>query len=212
MESVGYKGYFQPKPDSPCLYVDDNNGPDGCAMFYKTDRFQCDSVHTRVLSVWQVTSNQVAMSALLTTRDTGAQFCVATTHLKARCGDINMMMRAEQGRDLVTWLDTVTGNTPVILTGDLNAEPSEPVLGTLTSHDTLDLVSAYEQNQSQFTTCKIRQSGKETKTLDYILTTRHLTTAATLSLPSEHQLGPTLLPSPQCPSDHLSLFADIVIN
>ena len=37
--SVGYCGHFSPKPDSPCLYLPHNNGPDGCAIFYRKDKF-----------------------------------------------------------------------------------------------------------------------------------------------------------------------------
>ena len=44
LTSLGYKGQFVPKPDSPCLYVEDNNGPDGCALFYRADKFDCDRV------------------------------------------------------------------------------------------------------------------------------------------------------------------------
>jgi len=48
-----------PKPDSPCVYIDDNNGPDGCALFYKTDKFELLTSKTRILEVWTVQSNQV---------------------------------------------------------------------------------------------------------------------------------------------------------
>ena len=205
LQSVGYTGYFVPKPDSPCLYVDDNNGADGCAVFYRRSVLKLESVETRVLSVWGVLSNQVAMSLLLQHQDTGSQVSVVTTHLKARSGDINVMMRGEQGRDLVSWLQSSTA--PVILTGDLNAEPDEPVLETLTRD--LSLSSVYQS--AEFTSCKTRQCGTETKTLDYILTSPHLQTVATLSLPALKQLAPSLLPSQHFPSDHLSLVADIML-
>ena len=26
---------FVPKPDSPCIYMEGNTGPDGCAIFYR---------------------------------------------------------------------------------------------------------------------------------------------------------------------------------
>ena len=44
LASLGYRGSFVAKPDSPCLYVANNNGPDGCAIFYREDKFHCDRV------------------------------------------------------------------------------------------------------------------------------------------------------------------------
>lgn len=35
----GYEGMFVKKPSSPCLDCIKNNGPDGCAIFYKYDGF-----------------------------------------------------------------------------------------------------------------------------------------------------------------------------
>jgi hypothetical protein len=59
LDSVGYSGSFRGKPDSPCLYLPGNNGPDGCAIFVRRARFQILSEHSRVLEVWRVPSNQV---------------------------------------------------------------------------------------------------------------------------------------------------------
>lgn len=56
----GYAGVFFPKPDSPCLYLPGNNGPDGCAIFYRSDKFDFLKMETRILEVWRVQSNQVS--------------------------------------------------------------------------------------------------------------------------------------------------------
>lgn len=50
---------FVPKPDSPCVYIKDNNGPDGCAIFYKNNKFDLLEKHDKILQVWTVHSNQV---------------------------------------------------------------------------------------------------------------------------------------------------------
>jgi hypothetical protein len=63
LNSVGYSGRFRGKPDSPCLYLPGNNGPDGCAIFVRRARFQILSEHSRVLEVWRVPSNQVKSCA-----------------------------------------------------------------------------------------------------------------------------------------------------
>ena len=62
LATLGYVGHFTPKPDSPCLYLADNSGPDGCAIFYKKDKFDLVTLDSRVLEVWNVQSNQVKFS------------------------------------------------------------------------------------------------------------------------------------------------------
>ena len=62
LSALGYEGRFFPKPDSPCLYLDENTGPDGCAIFWKSDRFELTRQESRVIEVWSVESNQVRPS------------------------------------------------------------------------------------------------------------------------------------------------------
>lgn len=59
-----YEGIFFPKPDSPCLYISQNNGPDGCAIFYKKSKYELVNYDTRILEVWRVQSNQVRFSSI----------------------------------------------------------------------------------------------------------------------------------------------------
>jgi len=59
--TLGFSGTFFPKPDSPCMYIKGNNGPDGCAIFYKTERYEVVKIETRILEVWRVQSNQVQL-------------------------------------------------------------------------------------------------------------------------------------------------------
>ena len=60
LKSVGYSGQFVPKPDSPCIYMKESNGPDGCAVFYKESKFDKITSSSRVLKVWNANSNQVS--------------------------------------------------------------------------------------------------------------------------------------------------------
>ena len=79
---------------------------------------------------------QVVLTTTLRSRadPEAVRLCVATTHLKARNGALLSTLRNEQGKDIVDFLaDTTTdGDTAVILTGDFNAEPTEPVFTTVT--------------------------------------------------------------------------------
>ena len=57
--TMGYEGVFFPKPSSPCLSVRGNNGPDGCAMFFRTERFELIQSKTKIIDIWRMQSNQV---------------------------------------------------------------------------------------------------------------------------------------------------------
>nr|XP_040239720.2 nocturnin isoform X3 [Anopheles coluzzii]XP_040239721.2 nocturnin isoform X3 [Anopheles coluzzii]XP_040239722.2 nocturnin isoform X3 [Anopheles coluzzii]XP_040239724.2 nocturnin isoform X3 [Anopheles coluzzii]XP_040239725.2 nocturnin isoform X3 [Anopheles coluzzii]XP_049466216.1 nocturnin isoform X3 [Anopheles coluzzii]XP_049466217.1 nocturnin isoform X3 [Anopheles coluzzii]XP_049466218.1 nocturnin isoform X3 [Anopheles coluzzii] len=169
LSTQNYEGVFFPKPDSPCLYINGNNGPDGCAVFYKKDRLEMVNHFTRVLEVWRVQSNQVAIAAVLRTLDTQQEFCVTTTHLKARKGALLSKLRNEQGKDLLYFIDGVAENRPVILCGDFNAEPIEPIYSTVLNYKPLGLASAYsdllaeesqdENNQNALNTV-VERSGE----------------------------------------------------
>ena len=65
----------------------------------------------------------------------------------------------------------------------------------------------------EYTTWKIREEqGEQKHIIDYILhTPGQLLTINTLDVPGRDQLGEDRLPSPQFPSDHVSLVADIAV-
>lgn len=162
LSTQGYDGVFFPKPDSPCLYIEENNGPDGCAIFYRRSKFELLSCMTRVLEVWRVQSNQVAIAAVLRVRESGYEFCLGTTHLKARHGALLSKLRNEQGKDLLRFVKDVSQGRPVILCGDFNAEPIEPVYSTIINNKDLGLSSAYAELLSKTP----QSSGQQQKTND----------------------------------------------
>uniref|UniRef100_A0A3B5BJ05 Nocturnin n=1 Tax=Stegastes partitus TaxID=144197 RepID=A0A3B5BJ05_9TELE len=224
MSSLGYQGSFLAKPWSPCLDVEQNNGPDGCALFYRRSRFSLqDTAHLR-LSAMMLPTNQVAIVQTLNCRVTGRWLCVAVTHLKARSGWERL--RSAQGADLLQSLRSITargssqseaasGSVPLVVCGDFNAEPTEDVYRRFRSSP-LGLNSAYKllssdgQTEPAYTTWKIRPSGESCSTLDYIWYTHEaLSVESLLDIPTEEQIGPDRLPSYHYPSDHLSLLCDI---
>jgi len=207
LSSLGYTGHFVAKPDSPCIYLPSNSGPDGCALFYKKDQWEMvGQLQSRILEVWHVQSNQVAVAVNLRHLETKEEVCVATTHLKARSGALLATLRNEQGKDLLAWLSTVKQHRPLILTGDFNADPTEAVVRTIKE----ELVSAYPDS-TPFTTWKIRETGEQKSTLDYIFHSGGIQASATLDMPTEQQVGKDRLPSLAFPSDHLSMVADFQV-
>jgi len=207
LSSLGYDGHFVSKPDSPCIYLPSNSGPDGCALFYKKDQWEVvGEVHSKTLEVWHVQSNQVAIAVNLRHKSTKSEVCVATTHLKARIGALLATLRNEQGKDLLAWLSTVKQHRPLILTGDFNADPSEAVICTIKE----ELASAYPDS-TPFTTWKIRETGEQKSILDYIFHSAGIQASATLDMPTEQQIGIDRLPSTAFPSDHLSMVADLTL-
>ncbi|XP_056625429.1 nocturnin isoform X1 [Triplophysa dalaica] len=226
LASLGYQSSFCPKPCSPCLDVHNNNGPDGCALFFSRRRFQLLQTNHLRLSAMMLKTNQVAIVATLRCRLTGQVFCVAVTHLKARSGW--EAFRSAQGAHLLQQLRNITAQSypemdqeegiPLVVCGDFNAEPSEEVYRRFMTSP-LGLDSAYKclsedgTTEPPYTSWKIRPSGESCSTLDYIwYTERAFRVDAVLRIPSEEQIGPDRLPSYNYPSDHLSLVCDLSFN
>ncbi|XP_066429837.1 nocturnin isoform X1 [Eleutherodactylus coqui] len=218
LSRLGYHCTFLAKPWSPCLDVERNNGPDGCAFFFLQDRFQLVSSAKFRLSARTLKTNQVAIAEVLQCKETGRVLCFAVTHLKARSGWERF--RLAQGTDLLRNLESVTqgAQIPLVICGDFNAEPTEEVYKRFAS-SSLNLNSAYKvlsddgETEPPYTTWKIRPTGESCNTLDYIWYSQHaLKVNAALSLLTEEQIGPNRLPSFNYPSDHLSLVCDFSLN
>ncbi|XP_048459878.1 nocturnin isoform X1 [Rhincodon typus] len=214
LRGLGYHSTFFPKPSSPCLDVEHNNGPDGCALFFLRERFELIDTATIRLAARMLQTNQVAIVQTLRCIETSKVFCVAVTHLKACSGWERF--RSSQGCDLLQNLETITdgASIPIIVCGDFNAEPTEDVYKQFTK-SSLNLSSAYKllsedgQSEPPFTTWKIRPSGESCHTLDYIWYSRNaFCVNRLLNLPTEEQIGPNRLPSFHYPSDHLSLICE----
>lgn len=154
---------------------------------------------------------QVAIVIQLRDTITGNKVCICTTHLKARPGALMSSIRKEQGRALLDFVHSHCGSSPVIVCGDFNAEPTEPVYEVL-SGSSLNLASAYAHNGKEpaYTTWKIREEGEQCQTLDYIFYSKsQLQVNAILKFPDSGEIADCRLPSLSYPSDHLSLVCDM---
>ena len=163
---------------------------------------------------------------MLRSKHSGQEALVATTHFKAKFGELRASFRTEQSKDILKWLETVRGGRPIILAGDFNGPPSEEFYSVLTSNKDVPLVSSYnlpkdgdDSNTNEvvpavptvdYTTWKIRETGEQKHVLDYILhTPGQMETLRTLEIPDGRVIGEDRLPSTQFPSDHMSLVSDI---
>ncbi|XP_033632219.1 nocturnin-like isoform X1 [Asterias rubens] len=224
LERVGYVGTFNPKPDSPCLYCLHNNGPDGCAVFYKSKKFTLISSVSPILEVvergqkW--TTNQVAVLVRLRCnspeKEHPKEFVVGTTHLKAKSS--YQKLRYLQGLNLLAILEKQADKCPLIFGGDFNAEPTEKVYkafenSKLSLKSVNKLLSDDGSSEPPYTTWKIRPSGEMCHTIDYMwFTQSQLQPLRILQFPSGVEIGENRLPSRNYPSDHLSLVADFAFT
>ncbi|XP_067661132.1 nocturnin-like [Haliotis asinina] len=220
LKSEGYKGVFFPKPYSPCLDCEISYGPDGCAVFWKTDELDLIKQENIVLqNLMGYETNQVSIICKFQTKNYSKQFYVAVTHLKAKSGFSDV--RYEQGHFLNSILESMTIDAPVIVCGDFNAEQTEKVYEVF-KNSKMGLASSYAQlsgdgSEIPFTTWKVRGGNNVmrelSRTIDYVwFTPEKLGLKSVLMMPTIHEIGENRLPSHTYPSDHLSLVCDFVLK
>lgn len=213
LQELGYEGIFLPKEDSPCLKFADNSGPDGCAFFVDKERFILEeSQEITLLDQEDKPTNQVALLVKLFDKKEKKGLCCVVTHLKAKPGFKDL--RAAQGKSILKSLTNFveTENPEVLICGDFNAEPSEPVYSVLEEgNDSYSFQSAYKtasQSEPNFTTFKVRPNGEVKHTIDYVWHSSNLQVTGYLETPDEDDIGSDGLPCMSYPSDHLSLIFD----
>ena len=257
LEQRGFKGLFVEKKDSPCLEFTPNNGPDGCALFYRSSKLTLLKKRDLVLNREDGTlSNQVAMMVQLqltprpgTSAESSKDFeraskddvnipskkkssekaqleepvatsksaaqstqtvCVAVTHLKAK--QEGSKLRLAQGKHLLSEIQSFAENHPVIVCGDFNASPDEPVYELFQGSDSpLKLSSSYVtphygNKEPPLTSWKFRAAGESKYTIDYIwFNSDTLKVNSIWTVPMEEDIGKDGLPCAKYPSDHVSL-------
>lgn len=133
------------------------------------------------------------------------------------------MLRNEQGKDLLQFISDYCNDRPVIVCGDFNAEPTEPVYSTFINNDLIKFSSAYADSnlyredvvnrEPPYTTWKIREEGEVCHTIDYIFYGKEdMEVETVLDFPSEEEIGENRVPSFSYPSDHFSLVCDFKLK
>jgi nocturnin len=249
LEQNGFKGLFVEKIDSPCLEFSSNNGPDGCALFYRSSKLTLLKKEELVLNREDGTkSHQVAMMVQLqlspgisdsesaskddvnipskenleksrpeepvaasVSADQSTQtVCVAVTHLKAKRE--GSKLRLAQGKHLLTEIQSFAENHPIVVCGDFNAPPDEPVCELFKGSDSpLKLSSSYVtphygNKEPPLTSWKFRAAGESKYTIDYIwFNSDMLKVDSIWTVPTEEEIGKDGLPCAKYPSDHVAL-------
>ena len=142
-------------------------------------------------------------------QETGKRVVVSSSHFKA--GVENSATRAFQTTKLLSQIACFSSwNSPVILCGDLNCEPSECAYQMLVQSK-LGLESAYaneEQSTEHYTTRKMRAQEK-CVCEDYILyTPSKVQLLEKRQLPPRESIPYPYLPNEQHGSDHLMLWCE----
>ena len=213
LASRGFEGFFLPKVDSPCLSFPDNSGPDGCAFFYRSEKFKLMKKKDVILKNPDgKDSHQVALLARLRSRvDTSLPLlCVAMAHFKSKTE--GRTIREAQGKHLIEEASAFSeAGDPVVIVGDFNSTTEEevyPYFSDTNSHPDLRLDSSYKVNgqEPSFTSWKFRAKGEVKYTIDYIwYTPERLQVEEVWGVPEEKDIGEDGLPCMQYPSDHLAL-------
>ena len=215
LEQHGYKGFFFPKPSSPCLNFSSNSGPDGCALFFKSSSLAFLQKEELTLTIGdEEPSNQVAIIVRMEHIQSKHRLCAVVTHLKAKQGfDQERLL---QGQNLLSAVTKFASGDPFIICGDFNAKPAEPVHSYFTGFSAPSLSSAYAValgQEPKFTSWKFRPHGEYKYCIDYIwFTMDHFKLLKVLEIPSADQIGPDGLPCPVYPSDHIALCAQFNIQ
>ena len=218
LKALGYSGEFLAKKDSPCLKFSNNSGPDGCALFYDEQRFTLEERKDIFLQGLEGdTTNQIALLTLLHEKSRDMSLCCIVTHLKAKAG--NEALRLAQGQYLLGVVQEFLANkpekVPVVICGDFNAEPSEPVYKHFEDESGFTLrsasVSAFGR-EPVFTTWKVRPGMEVKHTIDYVWHTADLAVPGFVSFPEECHVSEGRYPCLEYPSDHLSLIFDLSVT
>lgn len=219
LSSLGYEGEWVQKPSSPCIEMENNMGPDGCALFYRKDKFKLLEAKHVNLKNNGVETNQTGLVCKLKFQDNDHLIYVAVVHLKAKSG--YQELRHQQGKYLLEYLAKQLGPEPIIVCGDFNASTKEPVYQDFNDSE-LGLKSVYkessaDQKEPKYTTWKIRAgldggNTESCKTIDYIWIRGNLKLTSVLSIPNDAAIGPNRLPSYQYPSDHFALACKLLFT
>ena len=209
LREFGYKGKFKERPFSPCVDMpdDDSAKPDGCAIFYHSDRFDIkDVVHRQLVNQMEHGTSCVALGLKLQFLEDNAEIFVVGSHLKG--GPKTDQARFESCIDLCNFISEHAGAGSMVVVGaDICENPDEQGYEHLTSKFKDSYRFALSGRHPPWTTWRWRPIGEEKYTNDVILYNEQaLRVLQVLDVPGH--VGEIRLPSNACGSDHIPLVTD----
>ncbi|XP_063679808.1 nocturnin-like [Bolinopsis microptera] len=211
LREFGYKGKFHERPFSPCVDVtdDDEGKPDGCAIFYHTERFNLvEFVQRQLVNQMQHSTSTLAFALKLEFVEDNQPLLVVNTHLKG--GPKTEQTRYEACIDLSNFIAEHSGPQEIVILGaDLCESPSQRGYDHLIAKFKDAYSFALEGKHPSFTTWRLRPTGEEKYTNDYIFYDDvKLRVLQALATPPDSTVGEYKLPNRFCGSDHISLVCD----
>jgi endonuclease/exonuclease/phosphatase (EEP) superfamily protein YafD len=176
--AVGYRGRWRQKALGK---------PDGCATFWRSREPLDEQVF-----VQPDDTGHVAQATFF------KDVCVVTTHLKWSDPKTPWPERLSvaQAVALASWLSTIDG--PVIVCGDLNAAPTDPVIARFADAGLRDVFDGADRPHTAL-------SNQQTKKIDHVLA-RGLDVRPAATQFDQH--GKQALPDEAEPSDHVPLLVE----
>jgi len=132
---------------------DGKEGGEFSPIFYKKDQFNPIRQGTFWLSEtpdepgsksWDAALPRIATYAIFEEKRTGRQLFVINTHFDHR----GEQARQRSAQLLISQIRKLSGNLPVILTGDFNSPENAPALKTLTGDDELKLTNTEQLSEA----------------------------------------------------------------
>ena len=218
LSRFGYSGIFVPKRESPCVKF--GHYSDGCALFWKSSKFQLVSEERRQFQK----RGQVYIIATLQHLQSKHLVTVAVTHLKAKKGRVNERDRTAQAKELLheakrhaktaQFDQHLNKQIPVVIMGDFNSDISDKTctcIPTVLSKEMIPIYHWYPQNRLEelFTTLKSRGDDVAKRAIDYVFfNPRQVVCTHTLNMPSASDIVDQWgLPGFSYPSDHIMIGA-----
>lgn len=115
---------------------------------------------------WDAALTRICSWVQLKDKSTGKTFFVFNTHFDHR----GKQARRNSATLIHHYIDSLSGNDPVIVTGDFNLEPSDPGYATMTDQSKcrVPLKDSYMEGALPYTDCGFEVSNKDCNRIDYI--------------------------------------------
>lgn len=209
LSSKGFDGIFSPKKDSPCLRVADNSGPDGVAMFYKTEKFVLKETVSKYLleETDKEGKNPLILNVFEHTYSKQI-FIIGVTHLKAKKGfEERRKAQSKSAISMIKELACKYESASIIVCGDFNGIPEEPFYKVFLEEGFQSAFVEATGKEPEFTTWKIRPTGETQHTIDYVwqFKEKALKVCGFLDIMSAECVPLERFPAYGQPSDHIPL-------